>query len=96
MRVIFHPEAVEELLAAVDHYEVCDPGLGSDFALETDAAIRRIVQHPSAWSPLEGEVRQCKTRRFPFSIVYAPEEDAIFVLAIMHLRRQPGYWRQRM
>jgi len=34
-------------------------------------------------------------RRFPFGILYRIEPEQIVVVAVMHLRRRPGYWRDR-
>lgn len=33
--------------------------------------------------------------RFPYSVVYRIEHDAILVFAVAHLRRRPGYWIDR-
>ena len=95
MNFYFHPEAEEELNNAIDYYEEIEPGLGYDFALEVFSAIQRSVKFPKAWTVLEGEVRRCLVRRFPYGILYTEEESGIFVIAIMHLHRKPGYWRDR-
>jgi len=92
----FHPEAQNEFDVAVDYYESAEAGLGWDFALEVHAAIQNIIEFPEAWPVLEGEVRRCQTSRFPFGVVYSPEPGQIFVLAVMHLHRRPGYWRERL
>ena len=34
-------------------------------------------------------------RRFPFGILYRVDPDEIVILAVMHLARQPDYWRDR-
>jgi hypothetical protein len=34
--------------------------------------------------------------RFPFGVVYEIESENISVIAIMHLRRRPGYWKRRV
>jgi hypothetical protein len=35
-------------------------------------------------------------RTFPFSIVYlVGSDDAVFVIAIPHHAREPGYWTKR-
>jgi toxin ParE1/3/4 len=44
---------------------------------------------------LKGRFRRCLVHRFPYGIIYAVEDDTIYVAAIMHLRRQPGYWERR-
>jgi plasmid stabilization system protein ParE len=92
----FHPEAEEEFLGAIDWYEEHEENLGLDFAREVYAAIGRAAEHPSAWPVLQGEVRRCQTRRFPYGLLYSEEPDGIFILAVMHLHRDPGYWKRRL
>ena len=95
MNFSFHPEAVAELLGAAEWYEDQEPGLGRSFALEVTASILRILDFPEGWPVLEGEVRRCLVHRFPFGILYVEENKEVFVLAVMHLHREPGYWRYR-
>ena len=92
----FHPEAAAEFRQAMDEYESCGEGLGVDFAAEVYSAIQRIVAHPQAWPVLDEEVRRCQTKRFPFGILYAEVENEIFILAVMHLHRDPDYWKHRV
>ncbi len=95
MSFSFAPEARAEFLNAIDYYESCEPGLGHDFAIEVHAAIQRIVDFPAAWPELEGDVRRCLTHRFPYGILYSIEPKEIFILAVMHLHQEPGYWKRR-
>lgn len=95
MNFSFHPEAEEEFNQAIDYYEDIDPGLGYDFALEVYSTIQRAVDYPTAWAVLDGEVRRCLVRRFPFGVLYTAEQAEIFVVAVMNLHRQPGYWIDR-
>ncbi|MEX2436959.1 MAG: type II toxin-antitoxin system RelE/ParE family toxin, partial [Candidatus Paceibacterota bacterium] len=32
----------------------------------------------------------------PYGIIYLIEADEIIILAIMNLRRKPGYWKSRI
>jgi len=96
MKYIFHPEAEVELNAAIDYYEGCEPGLGYDFAVEVYSTIEKILSYPNAWPILEEGIRRCQTRRFPYGIIYAIDDDVLFVLAIMHLHRSPDYWKDRV
>jgi hypothetical protein len=41
------------------------------------------------------EVRHCLVHRFPYGVLYSVESEGIFILAVMHLRRDPDYWRFR-
>ena len=90
MRYVFHPEAEVEFDAAIDYYEDREPGLGYDFAVEVHSTLENILSFPKAWPILEDDIRRCQTRRFPYGIIYAVNEDVIFVLAVMHLHRTPN------
>jgi plasmid stabilization system protein ParE len=92
----FHPEAEEEFLAAIDYYEQREKDLGLDFALQVHAAIGRVAEYPKTWPVLEGQVRRCLTKRFPYAVLYSQEPDSIFILAVMHLHRDPDYWKHRL
>ena len=95
MKYGFHPEAEAEFHQAIDYYEGCEPGLGYDFALEVHATIDNIHSFPSAWAALEDDIRRCQIRRFPYGIIYSLHGDFIFILAVMHLHRDPEGWKDR-
>lgn len=95
MNFSFHPEAEEEFNEAIDYYEEIAPGLGYDFALEVYSTIDRAVRFPKAWSVLEGEIRRSLVRRFPYGVLYSEEQEGIFIIALMNLHREPGYWKHR-
>ena len=92
---VFHPEAKAEMIAAAGWYDERVDGLGSAFLDEVEAAVARIVANPEAWAIVRGEVRRHLLHRFPFGILYRTEPDQIFVLAVMHLHREPHYWEHR-
>lgn len=95
MKYSFHPEAEAEFLEAIDYYEGCREGLGLEFALDVYAVVEGILAHPKAWPVFQGEIRRCQTVRFPYGILYAEEGSSIHILAVMHLHRDPDYWRHR-
>jgi plasmid stabilization system protein ParE len=95
MNFLFHPEAETEFLAAIDWYEERSAGLGADFAAEIHAAIQRAATMPQAWPRIDGDIRRVLTNRFPYGVLYAINDASIFILAVMHLRRHPDYWRTR-
>lgn len=92
----FHPEADEEFLEAVAYYEDCDSGLGADFAREIHAAIRNVVDYPTMWPVIDDDVRRCMVHRYPYGVLYSIETSGVFILAVMHLHRDPDYWKQRL
>lgn len=95
MTYSFHPEASAEFERAVAYYEERQAGLGLDLALEVQAAIGNIVAFPRAWPIVEGEIRRCLVHRFPYGILYSIEPTGILILAVMHLHRDPDYWKHR-
>jgi plasmid stabilization system protein ParE len=96
MNCRFHPEAEEEFLGAIDWYEEHQKNLGLDFVRDVYAAIGRAMDRPKAWPVLEADVRRCQTGRFPYGVLYSEEADGILILAVMHLHREPDYWKHRL
>ena len=95
MTFSFHPEAEAELLEAIGYYEDRERDLGYDFSIEVFTAIQNIATYPSAWPVIEEGVRRCLVNRFPYGVVYSTEQQEVFILAVMHLRRHPDYWKSR-
>jgi hypothetical protein len=92
----FHPDADEEFVAAVSYYEGCEPGLGLDFSREVHASIQNALAYPAMWPELEEGVRRCLVYRFPYGVLYSIEPDGVFILASMHLHRDPDCWKRRL
>jgi len=96
MRYHFHPEAVAELDAAAAYFAACQPGLENRFIDAVQAAIRRACENPEQYRKFDGEIRRCLVHVFPFAVLYSIEEGFIYIIAISHCRREPGYWKERI
>ena len=81
---------------AIAYYEAQVAGLGDAFLLEVLRVFDLISCFPDAWHPLSANFRRCRLSRFPYGVVYAREPEGIIVLAVMHLHRNPEYWRGRV
>ena len=92
----FHPDARLEYREAAMFYEDRRSGLGAAYTLEVEAATNRILEAPDRWRIIEQDVRRCLIHTFPFGILYTVERDSILIIAVMNLRREPGYWRSRL
>jgi len=33
---------------------------------------------------------------FPYAVLYEAKPDYAWILVVMHLKRRPGYWRERL
>ena len=95
MVVQLHPEALAEYAEAVGFYEERAPGLGREFFEEVQRVLRLISENPHLGSPFAPPYRRAYCRWFPFGVVYREEGDIVWVHAVMHLRRKPGYWKGR-
>ena len=95
MTFSFHPEAEEEFNNAIDYYEEAELGLGYDFAIEAYATIQRIIEYSKAWPKIDKEIRRSLVQRFPFGVLYSEDGNSIFIIAVMHLHKKPGYWKNR-
>jgi toxin ParE1/3/4 len=95
MRLEIVEAALDEAERARDHYAAIRPELGAAFAAELERALQRAAEHPLAWASLDGHTRRCRLDRFPYRVVYRVEPDLVRVLAVMHERQRPGYWRRR-
>lgn len=95
MSFTFHPEAETEFNKAIEYYEEIEPGLGYDFAIEVYSTIQRSVAFPKAWPVIEAEIRRSLVKRYPYGVLYSDETDEIYIVAVMHLHREPDYWKRR-
>ena len=57
MRLVFRPEAHQELLEAQAWYELRSPGLEFEFARAVDAALAMALRMPLAFPRIEAECR---------------------------------------
>lgn len=96
MKVEILAVAEAELADAVSYYNGQSEGLGFEFAAEVKQTIARILRFPEAWTMLSPRTRRCRTKRFPYALIYQARGDSILIIAVMHLRRHPDTWRSRM
>ncbi len=92
----FLSPAEEEMIDASIFYQRASQELGTDFLDEVQRMINVLRDRPKLGSPAGRGMRRTPLQRFPFSIVYAEELDAIVIIAIAHHSRRPGYWNKRL
>jgi plasmid stabilization system protein ParE len=93
--IAFHTAAAEEMQEAAVYYAGRAPGLGDAFLDEIEQGLRRIQQFPRLWPVYEGEYRRYLLQCFPYGLIYRIDPEEIFILAVAHLHRHPGYWKNR-
>ena len=96
MKVLVLSCAEQELAEAVDYYNGQCPGLGYEFAADVQRTFERIRSFPEAWPLFSVRSRRCMVNRFPYGVVYQVRHDCILVGAIMHMKRHPQRWQDRL
>ena len=91
----FHPKAEAEMIRAAAWYEQQRPDLGKRFLSTVQDSLNRIKINPLLYPVIEGDVRRCLTKTFPFGVLYRVNPAMIVVMAVMHLYRDPDYWKNR-
>jgi plasmid stabilization system protein ParE len=95
-KVIYTPEAEEEIADAYNWYEAREPGLGEDFLRCVEACVLTIQRHPELYPTAVDEFRRALVRRFPFEVFYEPHGDCITIYSVFHCSQDPQKWRSRL
>ena len=96
----FHPAALVEYEDATRYYlEQASAIVAAAFVAAVESAIQKVLASPMTWRVVdEPAVRRYLLSRFPYALYYRWDQgrDRVAFYAVMHLRRQPGYWRYRL
>jgi len=93
--IIFTQAARAKLIDAQDWYEGEVAGLGRRFRQAIDAVIERMSDNPRQFPTVFKNVRRAPLRRFPYSILFVIEDEALTVIACFHPSRDPSHWQKR-
>jgi hypothetical protein len=96
MRVEILRVAEDELLEAIEHYEVIESGLGMRLRDEVRRCLDWISGHHLLARQRSKGYRRVNLRVFPYYVAYAVRADILWVLAIAHSGRKPEYWSGRL
>ena len=95
-RIVYIPDAGEDVADSYDWYESREPGLGEDFLRSIEACLAIIQRHPYLFPVALDEFRHAPIRRFPFEVFYEPDDEEIVVYAVFHCSQDPNKWRKRL
>lgn len=94
-KLVIHEDARAEYIESYVWYHERGNHIAEAFEREVEHALEVIQGFPDRWPVYVGKWRRILLRRFPFGIVYGVVDNQIVVVAIMHNRRKPGYWKDR-
>lgn len=96
-QIIVRPEAEAEIQQAFDWYQEQSEGLGLEFLRAIEACLFGIMRNPFAYTIVKvPNVRRALVRRFPYALFYLVDDDAIVVIAVFNVKRQPIDWTKRV
>jgi plasmid stabilization system protein ParE len=97
MSLRFHEAARAEFHEAAVWYEQRDDGLGLDFVQKVkDAVGKALADSRKRRKRAPRGPRTVKLERFPYRLVYVVRGAETEVVAVMHLARDPDYWKDRL
>ncbi len=94
--VTFHPEARLELTAAGRYYAKRGSGAAQHFYEEIDEVIAEVRARPTLRRMFDPPARRHSGPVFPYCVIYLDRPDSVWVVAVMHFKQEPGYWRDRL
>lgn len=93
MNLRFLPAAREEPNLAVLYLEGRLPGLGEELVDDVERTSSLLIEFARMGRPLDSLHRVIPLQRFSFDLVCRIGLAEIIIVAIVHQRRRPGYWR---
>src|SRR2546428_5128875 len=96
MKYELFEQAKAEVADAFRYYERDSPGSGLRLLEDFHKILERLRNFPMS-APLIGKrVRKAVLSHNPFNVIYYIHNETIFVVAFMHQKRKPGYWKKRL
>lgn len=96
MRLQFFEEAIRDIEESRAWFRERSEATEAAYLRELDHSIAQITDAPHRWPEHVHGTRRYVFPRFPYSVVYFVEDDAVNVVTVCHDSRKPGYWRERM
>lgn len=95
-RLRSHPEADAELDDQLAYLSRETLWQATKFADAFQAALVRIRTHPTHAHFIWKEFRRFNMPGFSHSLIYRSRNDEVFLIAVMHEKRHPDYWKNRI
>ncbi len=96
MNFVFNQAALLEYREAAEWYQSRSLFAGPRFIHEVEAAIQAILKDPQRYQPVGNGCQVFRLKLFPYKLYYLHEPELITIYAVMHDRRKPDVWRDRL
>lgn len=92
----FLPEAEGDFSETFAWYEEQRVGLGYEFLDDLHDLLQRITRTPRLYPVAARRTYRAQMDRFPYGILFVMEGGGILVTGILHVRRDPRRWSDRV
>lgn len=95
-KITVRKDAELDIEDAYQWYEANEVGLGEEFLEKISDSLNKIKESPKIYPVVLNNLRRAFIKKFPYGIFYLELEHSIIVVAVMHTRRNPTDWHQRI
>lgn len=87
--IVLQSEAVDDVQAVFDWYEIQRSGLGYEFIGEIEDGLERLSRHPQHYSATSQKYRKLRIKRFPYLIVFEIEGLKVIINSVRRISQEP-------
>lgn len=91
-----HEAARSEANLAAIWYSERSPRSAQRFVDDLLAGFSNAAATPLRYPSYVLGTRRVVLKRFPYFIVFFDWQDEVYIVAVAHAKRRPGYWRERL
>jgi len=90
-KLIFNPEAQQDIREASEYYDSQQDSLGERFANDLDTQLELLQKNPEMFARYKEEIRKGNLKKFPYSFFYQNDmpQEVIDILAIFAQAKNP-------
>ena len=89
-------EASIDIKEITTWYKNISSTLASRFVSQLYDGFAKIIENPNVWFNLTKTIKRYRLPGFPYLILFFKEEDNIVVFAVIHEKRNPKNWRNKI
>ncbi|PKL30390.1 MAG: hypothetical protein CVV45_17745 [Spirochaetae bacterium HGW-Spirochaetae-10] len=92
----FDAAADREFTEAIKYYRIRSSRAARNFVEEFDRCLTYVCTFPEGSTVREKLVQSKSLHRYPYNILYMLHDDIVYIVAVAHHSRHPGYWKDRL
>ncbi len=93
--LIVQPEAEADIAEARAWYQSQRAGVGDELIDEIDRVFSLILRHPEGYAIVHRKTRKVSLRRFPYSVLNIVRDTDVYIIGVIHQRRDPALMKAR-